>query len=131
MVCSRGYIKFKTFNELHNYLETKKGNSKGTPKELQRVLQSIVEYIIVKKSILVEGNPYLLTHIFKRYSKAAKDLALVANLDIGLAKQAIDWVSGWCKEKNYSWELETVVKHFMSGKQCNFKLDKMQGKEWI
>ncbi len=121
MVCKGGYVKFKKFNELHNYLEPKKRKPEGTPKELQRVMQSIVEYIIVKKSIVVdEKNPYLKQHVFKRYIKSAKELALLTNCNEELAKKAIDWVSGWCGEKNFNWELETVIKHYINGKSCNF-----------
>lgn len=84
-------------------------------------IRRIIEYIIEKNKIKVEGNTALLTHFFKRYSKAAKELALLTNCKFELAKKAIDWVSGWCEPKGWSWTLETVIKHYIEGYRINFK----------
>ncbi len=109
--------------------ESEQGTKKVSLEEIRR----IIEYIIEKKRIDIEENPHLKTLAFKRYGKAAKDLALMTNCNIDEAIKAIDWVAAWCEAKGYSWELETVVKHFFAGKQCNFKNYKesqLKGKSW-
>ena len=88
-------------------------------------IRYIIEEIIDKKRLDVSTVP-LKNFVFKRYSKAAKELALLTNGDKELAKKAIDWVSGWCEDKGLNWELETVLKHYISGKSCNFEKTKQE-----
>ena len=87
-------------------------------------IRRIIDYIIDKKRIDIDKNPHLITFSYKRYGRVAKELALISDFNFDVAKQAIDWVAEWCEKKGYSWELETVVKHFLAGKQCDFKINK-------
>jgi len=126
ITCKGGYIKFKNFSQLHNLI----GNSRGTPKEtnwdsngsyrLDKIrvdkisidnLRVLINEFITRKNWVVEGNPELLSDIYRRHGKSAKKLFLLAK-DVNLAKRALIWVSDWARNKGLDWTIETVLKKY-------------------
>jgi hypothetical protein len=89
----------------------------------------------IRKEKRIDNTPDIpLSYFYKRYGKAAKELLMLSGQDVDVACKAIDWVSGWCKEKGLNWELETVNKHFLSGLTCGFKGNaqlKERKSEWL
>ena len=59
----------------------------------------------------IKTNPTLQGDIFKRNVKSAKQLLVIANND-ELALKAISAMAKEYSIKNFSWTLETVIKHF-------------------
>lgn len=104
---------FKDWAKRHNAVIP--GKSDGTPKVSQKSLQSIVDYIIEKNR--VELDKQGVSVFYRRYSKPAKDLLLLAKNDVEKAKSEINRVSGWLESINRSWTLETVCKWY--GKDFN------------
>ena len=78
-----------------------------------RIDKIIQEYIRVKKwNGSTQNNPTLLTDIYKRNCKSAKQLILMANND-NLVIKAMENMSVQYNEKKLSWTLETVAKHYL------------------
>ena len=91
-------------------------NSEQTPNKLHvdkiRIDKIILHYIAEKGwEESIKTNPSLQTDIFKRNVRGAKQLLIVAN-DDEIAKKTISAMAKEYKEKNLSWTLETVIKHF-------------------
>ena len=104
LITQNGYLKFRNFKKIHNYLR----NADGTPKESQRIAKNRIdkirlEYIKIKGWSLGD----LTSDDYARTAKAIKNLLLKTNGKDELACQAIRWVSerGYC-----DWTLETVNK---------------------
>lgn len=78
-----------------------------------RIDKIIQEYIRVKKwDSSIKENPQLLTDIYKRNCKPAKNLILIAN-DDNLVIRAIENMARQYDDKKLSWTLETVTKHYL------------------
>lgn len=76
---------------------------------LDRVIQ---EYITLRNwQSSLKDNPSLLTDIYKRNCKAAKNLLLLATNDEQVL-QAMRTMANDYKAKNLTWTLETVIKHY-------------------
>jgi len=116
----KDFYTIKEFKSKHNWVFPR--NSQGTPMELvdksknkikkERVDRVIEEYIKLRNwGTSVKNNPTLLTDIYKRNGKAAKNLLLLANND-SMAIKAINIMAEDYKPKNLTWTLETVIRHY-------------------
>jgi hypothetical protein len=113
-----GYIKFKNFNKLHNYVWKRVGNSLGIPKEVleknriekNRIDRAIAHYIHLKDlKTEVATNHAILTNIYKTQGKQLVELLSVEKDDLEV-ERAMDWVAG--KFKDIDWKFSTVVKQY-------------------
>lgn len=59
----------------------------------------------------IKNNPTLLTDVYKRHGKHAKNLLLLANND-EVALKAMGTMATDYKPKKLTWTLETVIKHY-------------------
>lgn len=107
LISKNGYLKFKNFNKLHNYLR----NADGTPKESQRLAKNRIEkirgeYIKIKGFRLEDFS----SDDYARTAKAIKRLVLKSNNKDDLVIECIKWVSqmGYC-----DWTLETCSKKWL------------------
>lgn len=103
LISRNGFLKFKNFKKIHNYLR----NADGTPKETQRIAKNRIdkiriEYIKIKAFRLEDFS----SDDFARTAKAIKSLLLKTNND-DLVIEGLRWASrqNWC-----DWTLETVNK---------------------
>lgn len=77
----------------------------------ERIDKVIEKFIFLKGwSKGIKDNSVLLTSIYKRHGKAAKELALIAKE--GEDIEAMQWFAGICHRKNLHWTIETVIKWF-------------------
>lgn len=118
VLINNGFITIKEFKSKHNWVTPKEipGSSQGVPKE---VIDKIIDKIIDKKRI-DKTNPAVVSYCYKRYGRAVKELYALSGCDVPTVLKAIDWVADWCSSKCLNWEIETVLKHFLNGKACNF-----------
>jgi hypothetical protein len=119
LVAQNGFLKFKNFKKIHNYLR----NADGTPKEspssaLRRIdIDKIIEEYIKKKKFVVTNqdgskNQELISAIYQRNCRIAKKLLLISNKNTDKVIKAMEWFGGLCDKKNLSWTLETIEKWF-------------------
>lgn len=87
-------------------------SEQNTPKTKKVDIDKIIEVYIEQKNwnSLVKENKQMLSDIYKRNCRPAKEL-LVATNDVKKAELAIKRLSSVFKDKNLSWTLETVLKH--------------------
>ena len=96
-----GFVKFKKFNKLHNYIGKSKGNPKESPGlavSKERIERIIYAYIEAQDW---DKNDYM---GWGRDTKAIKTLLLKANDDKVI--EGIKWIS----KQGYSWTLETLIR---------------------
>ena len=99
------YVKHKTVLRLT--LDTKQ-TAKIDKIRLDKIIYTYISAQGWEESI--KDNPFLLTDIYKRHAKSAKQLLLAVN-DDQKAIEAINQMAQTYKKKNLSWTLETVLKH--------------------
>ena len=115
----KSVVKFTKFKDLHNPIR----NADGTPKDSlgsaknridkNRIDKIIREYLSLQKIILKDDDKALLSQLYSRNCRPAKNLILMCKSDEE-AISAMKWVAGWLDPKGMSWTIETVIKHYVA-----------------
>jgi hypothetical protein len=123
IIRKNGLIKFKRFNRLHNPV----GISKGYPKDMQRMEQKRVEENRIDKkrverilhtffslqgwdTLMAKNEKIKKEMLGGRHRKAA--ITLLNTLDDDdLARRTLNLMSMKAKDGDFSWTIETVLKH--------------------
>ncbi len=114
-----GYLKFKNFKKIHNYLRNADGTPKDSPKSAQNRIdidKIIKEYIRKKKYPVYFENGSkdkdLEQAIFRRNVRTAKNLLVLSKNNFNQVIEAMGWFGDICDKKGLSWSLETIEKWF-------------------
>ena len=118
LISQNGFLKFKNFNKLHNYIH----KSYVTPEEVLGTSQNknrirvIEEYIKIKNIpvILPDGliDKPLRTYVYKRFARPSKDLIVLSKNRPEKIIEFMNWMNEEYGKKRLDWTLETVLKHF-------------------
>lgn len=118
ILAHKDFYYIKGFKQKHNWLLPR--NSQGTPKEHVdkirtdkiRIDKIIEEYIRLRKwENLVKDNKEMLSSIYKRNCKPAKELLIILNNDKDKAIEVMGKLAQNFNEKGLTWTIETVIKH--------------------
>jgi hypothetical protein len=117
VIIANGRVKFKNFKKLHNPIRNADGTPKDSPKNAKNIIDKnrldkiILEYIKLQGwEETIKNNALLVTDIYSRNCKPAKQLLLTINND-DLAYDVLRKIAGDYKTKCLNWTLETVLKH--------------------
>ena len=108
LIQKNGYLKFKKFKGLHNYIRSAQGQSQEIAVGMARIDKNRIDKIR-REYIALKGwqSQTLSKDFFGRSGRAIKQLLLLGDVDT--VTRSLQWVSkrGYC-----DWTLETCIKKF-------------------
>ena len=76
--------------------------------------QVVNHYLVLKGWNDKEKSFYIKNHIYYgRYVKPAKELLILCDGNVELAKEKLDKISSWANINFLDWEIETAIKRFL------------------
>ena len=120
---NRGFYYFKEWGTRCNWITQKElqRNSEGTPKDSveenridKKRIDNILYTFLEKKGLKEQAlkNKDFLSYMFKRNWRPIKQLLILAQGNDKNVIEAMDWFSGICDKKGFSWTLETILKWY-------------------